>query len=186
MNVIEPLIKEHQIIQNTLDVFEEEVEQIQKQQRVDLFSIETSIDFIRTYADLIHHGKEENILFRELQKKNLAAEQTKIMNELAAEHQYARRIVRKWLTATESYFAELDSEQGVIDCLQELTTFYPRHIAKEHTFFSGPVQAYFTQEEQNNMIREFEEFELNVLTWKYGKVHSALKKRLDHLRGAST
>jgi len=181
MNVIERLMEEHRVIKNTLDVFEAEIAQIKEQQQVDLLAIETSIDFVRTYTDLVHQGKED-ILFRKLLQKKLAAEPVQVLNELIAEHKFSRSIISKWMIAAEGYFDGNDTPQGVIDCLQELTTFYPRHIAKEDKLFSGPVYASFTPEEQHDLIRELEEFELSVLSWKYRKVQSALTERLEKIR----
>jgi hemerythrin-like domain-containing protein len=182
MNVIGPLTEEHRVIKSTLAVFETEIEKIKKQQRVDHISIDMSIDFIRTYTDLVHHGKEENILFRELGKKTLSAEHSKIMNELLVEHKYSRSIVSRWMDITERYFAGKDTSQEIIGCLQELTIFYPQHIIKENKHFLGPVLEYFTQEEQNKMIQEFEEFDAKILHWKYRKVESAMKERMDNIR----
>jgi hemerythrin-like domain-containing protein len=45
------------------------VEDIKNENRVKLLFIDTAVDFIRTYADRCHHGKEEDILFRNLAKK---------------------------------------------------------------------------------------------------------------------
>ena len=185
MNVIERLMEEHRVIKNTLDVFEAEIVQIKEREQVDLFAVETSIDFVRTYTDLVHQGKED-MLFRKLLQKKLADESVQVLNELIEEHKFSRGIISRWMIATEEYFDRKNTPQGVIDCLQELTTFYPRHLAKENKFFSGPAYASFTQEEQNDLIREFEEFELSVLAWKYRKVQSTLKERLDQIRDAST
>lgn len=182
MNVIEPLVEEHRVIKSTLAVFEAEIDKIKEQQRVDPISIYMSIDFIRTYTDLVHHGKEENILFRELGKKNLSAEHSEVMNELLAEHKYSRSIVGKWMDATEKYFDGDDASLEIIGCLQELIIFYPQHIMKENKHFFGPVLEYFTQEEQNKMIQEFEEFDNKILHWKYRKVESALEERLANIR----
>lgn len=140
-----------------------------------------SIDFIRTYTDLVHHGKEENILFRELRKKNLSAEHSEVMNELLAEHRYSRAIVSRWMDATERYFSGEDTSPEILGCLQELIIFYSRHILKENKHFFYPVLEYFTQKEQNEMIREFEEFDEKILHWKYRKVESALEERLGNI-----
>jgi len=40
--------------------------------KADTAFIDTAVDFIRTYADRCHHGKEEDIRFRELKKKPIA------------------------------------------------------------------------------------------------------------------
>ncbi len=184
MNVIEPLMEEHRVIKNTLDVFEAQIAQIKQQRGADLLAIETSIDFVRTYTDLVHQGKED-ILFQKLLKKKLADEPVQVLNELIAEHKYCRSISSRWMIAAEGYFDGNDTAQGVIDCLQELITFYPRHISKEDNFFSGPIYAYLTQEEQNAISREFEEFQLSVLSWKYRKVQTTLKERLDKIQSSA-
>jgi hemerythrin-like domain-containing protein len=182
MNVIEPFIEEHHIIKKTLDVFDTEIEKIKEQQWVDPVSINLSIDFIRTYTDLVHHGKEENILFRELGKKDLSKEHSELMNELMVEHKYSRSIVGKWINATERYFNGEDTAKEIIDCLQELAIFYPQHIAKEDQQFFGPILEYFAQEEQNKMLREFQEFDNKILHWKYRKVESVMEEKLANMR----
>jgi hemerythrin-like domain-containing protein len=53
--------------------------------------IDIAVDFIRTYADRTHHSKEEDILFRELAKKQLSPEHKKTMEELVDEHAFARK-----------------------------------------------------------------------------------------------
>jgi hypothetical protein len=53
---------------------------------------------------------------------------------------------------------------------------------KENKHFFGPVLEYFTQEEQNKMIQEFEEFDDKILHWKYRKVESVMKERLADIR----
>jgi hemerythrin-like domain-containing protein len=182
MNVIGHLEEEHRTISNTMAVFEKEIKKIKEQKRVDPISINMSIDFIRTYTDLVHHGKEENILFRELEKKNLSADHSKIMKELLEEHKYSRSIIGKWMDATERYFDGEDTAQEIIGCLQELITFYPLHIMKENKHFFGPALDYFRPEELTKMMRDFEEFDDKVLHWKYRKVGSVLEERLENNR----
>lgn len=181
MNAIEPLREEHRVIHRTLAVFESEVGEIKKMHRVDPISIDMSIDFIRTYTDLVHHGKEENILFRELRKKDISILHLEVMTELAAEHQYSRTIVSRWMRETERYFAGEDTSQEIIGYLQELITFYRRHIMKEENFFPYLASQYFTQEEHNKMIQEFEVYDDKILHWKYSKVESTLEERMSNI-----
>ena len=63
--------------------------------------IETAVDFIRTYAYLCHHGKEEDILFRDLAGKRLSDEHRKTMDELIAEHVVARQATAGLAAAAE-------------------------------------------------------------------------------------
>jgi hemerythrin-like domain-containing protein len=58
--------------------------------------LDSAVDFIRTYADRTHHGKEEDILFRDLAKKDLSAQDQSVMQELINEHTYARQRCGIW------------------------------------------------------------------------------------------
>jgi len=51
------------------------------------------VDFFRIYADRCHHGKEEDILFRELVKKPLSTEERNVLAELVDEHVQGRALV---------------------------------------------------------------------------------------------
>jgi hemerythrin-like domain-containing protein len=133
----------------------------------------------------VHHGKEENILFANLEEKNLSSKHHAVMNELIAEHQYSREISNKCLDAAFKYFEGEDTAQEICGCLEELVLFYPNHMLKEDNFFPGAVLGYFTPEEQEKMIREFEKYDTKTLHWKYRKVEPALIERLNHLEHAN-
>lgn len=178
MKLIGILMQEHRIIEKTLNMFEGEIKKINEENHIDPVSMYVSIDFIRTYTDQAHHGKEENILFRELSKKDLLTEHTKTMNELMEEHKYSRGIVSKWLDANNRYSDGEDTSQEIISYLKELTHFYPRHIKKEDEHFFHPILDYFREGELVKMVCEFKEFDKNILHWRYGKVESVLKERL--------
>lgn len=179
MKLIGILMQEHRIIEKILNLFEVETKKISEGNRIDPIAMYISIDFIRTYADQAHHGKEENILFRELSKKDLLAEHTNTMNELMEEHKYSRGIVTKWLDANNRYSDGEDTSQEIISYLKELTQFYPQHIKKEDEHFFIPMLDYFREDELIKMINEFGEFDKNILHWRYGKVESVLKERME-------
>jgi hemerythrin-like domain-containing protein len=178
MNLIGYLMQEHRIIEKTLNMFELEIRRINEENCVDPISIDRSIDFIRTYTDLTHHGKEEDILFRELSKKQLLSEHARIMNELKEEHKYSRSIVGKWMGANNRYLDGEDTSREIVSYIEELTQFYPKHIVKEDEHFYYPAMGYFTAEENDRMIKEFVEFDKKILHWKYQKVAGLIKERL--------
>lgn len=64
---IGPLMIEHRLIERMISEMKNETERIRNGEKPDLSFIETAVDFIRTYADACHHGKEEDILFRDLE-----------------------------------------------------------------------------------------------------------------------
>jgi hemerythrin-like domain-containing protein len=82
MKPIGPLMWEHRLIEHMLRLFEGEIRKINELNRIDTVFVDTAVDFIRIYADRTHHGKEEDIFFRDLLKKPLTSEHAKIMGEL--------------------------------------------------------------------------------------------------------
>lgn len=170
MKLIGYLMEEHRIIEKTLSMFEFEIKRISEENHIDPISMYISIDFIRTYVDLAHQGKEEGILFRELLKKDLLPEHVKIMNELIEEHKYARSILANWMNPN-------NTPQEIISHIKEVAQFYPQHIKKENEHFYYAIQDYFGAEEHDKMIREFTEYDKNILHWKYQKTETVLEKR---------
>ena len=176
MKPIGPLMWEHRLIERLLLLFDEQITIIRKENAIDPVFIDNAIDFIRIYADRTHHGKEEDILFRDLAKKQLTAVHAKIMDELVEEHKHARKVVGKLIEAKEMFLkGNKAAVQDVIACLKELCEFYPRHIEKEDKHFFFPVLDYFSKEEQDTMLSEFHEFDRNMIHEKYTRLVDALE-----------
>ena len=78
---IGPLMIEHRLIEKMIRLMDREIVRIRENITVspqfafvDSRFIDAAVDFIRTYADQVHHGKEEDILFAALQEKPLSPE----------------------------------------------------------------------------------------------------------------
>ena len=63
-----PLMIEHRLIERMIKILDRSLRKMEREKELDLNFIDTLVDFIRTYADRCHHGKEEDILFRDLSK----------------------------------------------------------------------------------------------------------------------
>ena len=167
MKPIGPLMWEHRLIEMLLGLFEKEIQKMDEIGEVNPVFIETALDFIRTYADRTHHGKEEDILFKELAKKNLSSDHLRIMNELIDEHTYGRKKVRELVEAKEKYLLGEGVITDIIMPLRALADFYPAHIEKEDKHFFYPCMEYFSKEEQDTMLEEFWEFDRKMVHEKY-------------------
>jgi hemerythrin-like domain-containing protein len=176
MKPIGPMMWEHRLIEKMLRFFDGEIKNIDETKKVDTVFTDTAVDFIRTYADRTHHGKEEDILFRDLAKKKLSPEHAVIMGELIAEHRYARETTGRLVLAKEKYLGGEDTSREVVECLQELAGFYPRHIEKEDKHFFFPCMDYFTKEEQDAMLRDFYEFDRKMIHEKYTRLVEDLRR----------
>ena len=168
MMPIGPLMIEHRLIERMVKVMADQLEEIRDQKEVNADSISEAIDFIRTYADQCHHGKEEDILFRDLGRKALSAEHKRIMDELVEEHKAARKIVGRLARARERFArGEKNSLSEITACLGELVEFYPAHIEKEDKHFFIPCMEYFPPKEKDDMLQEFFAFDRGLIHEKY-------------------
>ncbi|MFW9824028.1 MAG: hemerythrin domain-containing protein [Candidatus Thorarchaeota archaeon] len=171
MMPIGPLMTEHRLIEKMIQLMEDEIGKMKKHNKANPLFIDTAVDFIRIYADKTHHGKEEDILFRDLEKKALSPNHTKIMNELVEEHIWARNKVGKIVEAKNDYLkGNVKVLDEIIELMKELVEFYPKHINKEDKHFFIPVMNYFTKDEQDTMLQEFWDFDKTLIHIKYQRV----------------
>jgi hemerythrin-like domain-containing protein len=176
MMPIGPLMIEHRLIEKMIVIMEKEISKMKTFQKANPLFIDTAVDFIRMYADRTHHGKEEDILFRELEKKSLSPNHEKIMHELVDEHKWARSIVSKLVEAKSRYVSgKIEAVKEIIALLSELVEFYPKHIKKEDKHFFIPVMDYFSKEEKDKMLEEFWAFDKILIHEKYKKVVEELQ-----------
>ena len=168
MMPIGPLMAEHRLIERMIIILRDELNKIQKTEKIDPIFIDNAVDFIRTYADQTHHGKEEDILFRELEKKDISKEHEKIMKELINEHIFARKTTGELVEAKEKYVkGDKEAIKTIIDKINTLIGFYPKHIEKEDKHFFIPIMEYFNKEEQDAMLQEGQVFDRKMIHRNY-------------------
>lgn len=171
MQPIGPLMIEHRLIERMIALIEKELVRIDQTQSADILFLDQAVDFVRTYADRCHHGKEEDILFRELAKKPLTPEQQRIMTELVREHVKGRTTVAALVAARDRYAqGDQTALAEIRQALSILVDFYPQHIAKEDKAFFIPVMNHFTKEEKDMMLQEGFDFDARLIHEKYQKL----------------
>jgi len=173
-----PLMIEHRLIERMLSVVKNALTEIESKHKVDPVFVDLAVDFIRVYADRTHHGKEEDILFRELNKKALNSKDSQIMKELIEEHAFGRQTTKALVEANARY--RNGDETALADIaanLKTLTEFYPGHIQKEDKIFFPSSRTYFTDEEDQAMLAEFREFDRNMIHEKYKSLVEGFEKR---------
>jgi len=172
-----PLMKEHRLIERMISLLKKETEYLESGSGLDTFFIKDTVDFIGSYADQCHHGKEENILFRELSKKSLLKEHSEMMNQLIAEHVYGRKILKELIEAKDRYEkGDKKAKSDALSCLKGLVEFYPRHIEKEDKHFFLPCMEYFSRREKDDMLWEFQEFDKALIHKKYDEIVERMER----------
>jgi hemerythrin-like domain-containing protein len=174
---VDLLVQEHRIIERMVPPIKRELTRMKETKEVNPNFIDVTVDFIRTYADHCHHGKEEGILFRELAKKRLSEEHITTMKELIEEHVYARKTTRNLESAKERFVnGSPEALKDVRKFLNDLAEFYPKHIEKENKNFFYPVMEYLTPQEQETMLQEFYDFDRKLIHEKYTKTIDEMEK----------
>ncbi len=169
---IGPLMIEHRLIEKMIGVIKKEIDRSDRKKTINPEFIDLAVDFIRVYADRCHHGKEEDILFRDLRQKALSSEQKQIMEELIEEHRQGRKIAAELMEAKGRYLrGDPEALSQMHDLLMFLVEFYPKHIEKEDRHFFMPIMIYFSREEKEAMLQEEWEFDKNL-------IHQIYKERI--------
>jgi len=172
------LMIEHRLIERMIRIMQANLETINKEGKFDPSFVDIAVDFIRTYADRCHHGKEEDILFRDLAKKKISDEHRRIMQELIEEHKMSRNNVRKSVEAKEKYVqGNKGALKDIVSNMEILAKFYPKHIEKEDKHFFIPCMDYFSNAEKDTMLNEMYEFDRNMIHEKYTKIVESHEKR---------
>jgi hemerythrin-like domain-containing protein len=172
-----PLMIEHRLIERMIRLMEQESENIEKTEKVDVDFIDTAVDFLRTYADKCHHGKEEDILFARLTRKPMMPEHKRTMDELLEDHVLARQTVRTLVDANQAYRkGDSTAMAEIVRRLKILTDLYPKHIRKEDKGFFVPCMDYFTKEERDAMLNDFFEFDRRMIHERYKSVVEMTEK----------
>lgn len=168
---------EHRVIERMIAVIDKRLTEIERAGEIDPVFVDTAVDFIRTYADRTHHGKEEDILFRELSGRPLSAEDRRAMEELIEEHAVARRTTAGIIEANARYRGgDAGTLSDLAAGLKTLVDFYPKHIAKEDKIFFPAARTYFTDEEDQAMLSQFWEFDRKMIHEKYRGVVESLER----------
>lgn len=170
MQPIGPLMIEHRLIERMVHCLKDHAEDVRAGHHPEPELLRTAVDFFRVYADRTHHGKEEDILFEELQNKNLGNDHLRTMNELVEQHKTARSLVGELSSLGGQQFRNGTGSTGdLLDCLDRLVRLYEPHIELEDRHFFKPVMEYFSENEQQAMLERFREFDAGMIHETYRK-----------------
>ncbi len=172
-----PLMIEHRLIERMILLIGAEAARIKKEKDADPAFIDTAVDFVKSYADKLHHGKEEDILFRQLASKSLSPDHSKMLKNLLDEHVIGRKTTAELVAAKERYVkGDLSAVNDIIAKMEKLADMYPKHIEKEDKHFFLEVMKYFDKKELDAMLQESNDFDRNFMNRRYGDI-------VDHLEG---
>ncbi len=155
MKPTEILVKEHDSILAMIEVMNAVCRKISAGEKVDPGHLKQIVDFIRSYADRFHHAKEEDLLFKSLEKTGIPAEGGPI-GVMLQEHETGRAFVGNMADAID---ACQQRDSGSAERFAENARGYgellTQHIEKENTVLYPMADMHLSPEEQDRLLREF-------------------------------
>ncbi len=173
------LENDHVNILRLIDVMEKMV--LVKSVNTDHF--EKTVMLIKSYADGLHHAKEENLLFPLMVKRGFSSEQGPIavmLHDHAEGRDYVKGMtegISGYKEGNEAALAKIyENMQGYIILLRN-------HIAKENNVLFRMADNALTENDQQELLKEFAKVEnggvcggvLNDCITEIGKLESAYK-----------
>jgi hemerythrin-like domain-containing protein len=155
MNPTQILVDEHSVILRVLSALEKMAQQTEQVGLVDPETGGQFVDFIATFADRCHHGKEEDQLFPALFAKGMPKEAGPIAVMLG-EHDEGRVLVRRMRAAVGG---EGDPAADYAAAARSFVGLLRDHIAKENEVLFPMAEAMLTPDEKRDVLAAFERVE---------------------------
>ena len=156
------LDEEHRVIHKVVAAMAPLVEALEGKQQVEPQVLRDIVEFMRTFADRWHHGKEEDHLFPALQEKGVPAGGCPL-GALKQDHVEGRALVKALAEATEAYAGgDASSRDALVGALKDLLDLYPGHIWKEDYLLFPMTEKIVDPSGQKELMAQFDEVEEKI------------------------
>lgn len=156
MKPSEVLVQEHNVICKVLDAADRTAGAIEKTGEVPVEKIRKIMAFVCEFADGCHHAKEEDLLFVQMEKCGMPAEQGPIA-VMNYEHDQGRAFMRglgEALARVER--GDKSAVAGVVENLSGYVELLRAHIFKENNILFPMADRLFTNSDQAELTTAFD------------------------------
>ncbi len=160
MNSIDILVSEHDNIKKVIQIVREICFDITKGMEVPYDDFFKVIEFIRNYADKYHHGKEEDMLFIEMNNELLEIIGEGPVQGMLIEHNFGRSLVIDLETALHAH--KDGDEKAIVDIIGNAVGYcnlLTKHINKEDNMIYKFASSNLKKETLDRLDVEFKDFE---------------------------
>jgi len=159
---MEVLEGEHHVIQKMVGAMAVLAEGLGAGHEPPVETLRNIVEFMRTFADKCHHGKEEAHLFPCLEKRGIPARGCPI-GVLLHEHERGRALVTQLAQATEAYASgNVAARDSMVEPLRGLMELYPSHIWKEEYLLFPMSAKVLSAADQQQLVEKFAEVEAAI------------------------
>jgi hemerythrin-like domain-containing protein len=125
--------------------------------------LQNAVEFLRLYADRQHHGKEEDLLFPELEKKGMPRNGGPI-GMMLMEHTFGRsHIARMAEAASASASGDRAATATWADAALDYVALLREHIAKENQILFVMAERILSADDQARLFVEFAGIDANKM-----------------------
>lgn len=163
MNSINLMVEEHKNILRMLKVVRNACQKILDGEDIIYDDFDKMIDFIRSYADTHHHGKEEKFLFKEMVSNLGRIGNTLITHGMLVEHDLGRLYISELSEALNRVKSgDNESKLDVIANAVGYANLLTRHIGKEDEVVYTYAARQLPEDVMAGINKQTEEFEQNA------------------------
>lgn len=163
MKPVEDLMHEHEAITVMLSIMNKISENIRKQSNPDPEELNKVVDFLKTFADKCHHGKEETALFPALIEGGMS-NQTGPVAVMLHEHELGRGFIKELALAAGSIpSTDKSAEILAAEAIENYVSLMQNHIRKENNVLFPMVDMLLSSGKQQNIYHAFESIEDEVV-----------------------
>jgi len=178
---VDQLREEHKVIKGMLRVLEQVCQRLESGDEVSETHLEQILDFIKTFSDKCHHGKEEDLLFPAMEKAGIPREGGPI-GVMVAEHDEGRRYVRGMSEAVARYAGgDRNAASVLVENARAYINLLTQHIEKEDNILFSMAEMRLSEEEQRNLSEAFEAVEREGIGAGKHQEYRDLVKRLQEI-----
>jgi len=159
MTALDAIAEEHRIIERMLAVLTTAQAWLKKGEAVAPNQLLEAVDFLKVFADRLHHGKEEGVLFPALESHGMARTRGPI-GLLLQEHAEVRMIIKALADAIPEYERSGGkAAEKIAGSLALLLELYPQHTAKEDNYIFPRGGLLLGKADLKGVLVEFRKFD---------------------------
>lgn len=182
MESIKIMVAEHENVRRMLKVIRKACYEVLINGNYDIDDFPKIIDFVRTYTDKLHHGKEEEILFKTMEKELEKLAKSGAITGMYIEHDNGRLYMANLEKGVQSF--KEGKDEARLDIIANAicyTDLLDRHIEKENTAMYGFAERMLSEDVKAYIDEESRKIDLEAASKgtveKYEKMLEELEKK---------
>lgn len=159
MPATEVLKEEHRVIERMLNILKTVSQRLDRDEAVSSKTLKDTMDFIRTFADRCHHGKEEDVLYPAMEERGIPRKGGPI-GVMLIEHDEGRKFVKGMVDAAEKYEkGEKNAGRVFAKNARGYVQLLTQHIFKEDNILYTMADSVLRKAEQKKLLESFQAVE---------------------------